>query len=42
VVKLGFLDGRAGLVFCSLMAYYEWLIVLKRRELEIRARGVQL
>jgi glycosyltransferase involved in cell wall biosynthesis len=32
--KLGCLDGRAGLVFSLLMAWYEGLIVLKRRELE--------
>lgn len=42
VVKLGFLDGKAGLTFCSLMAYYEWLIVLKRKELEARAQGIEL
>jgi glycosyltransferase involved in cell wall biosynthesis len=42
VVKLGFLDGKAGLMFCSLMAYYEWLIVLKRKELEARAQGIEL
>lgn len=33
--QLGFLDGRAGLEFCLLMAAYEGLIVLKRRELEL-------
>lgn len=41
IVKLGFLDGRAGFLFCSLMAYYEWLIVLKRRELELGAEGIR-
>jgi len=40
--KLGFLDGRPGFVFCGLMAYYEWLILLKRRELELQRDGVEL
>jgi glycosyltransferase involved in cell wall biosynthesis len=34
VWKWGFLDGRAGLDFSLLMAAYEWIIVLKRCELE--------
>lgn len=40
--QLGFLDGRAGLEFCLLMAAYEGLIVLKRQELEYAAQGVKL
>jgi hypothetical protein len=36
--KWGILDGRAGLEFSSLMAAYERMIVLKRRELELAAR----
>jgi len=32
VWKLGFLDGRAGLTFSLLMAMYERMIVMKRRE----------
>lgn len=32
--KLGFLDGRAGLDYCLLMAIYEQMIVLKVREAE--------
>lgn len=32
-VGLGFLDGRAGLTYCTLQAIYEYLIVLKVREL---------
>jgi len=32
--KWGFLDGRAGLTFSRLMAMYEAMIVIKRRELE--------
>ena len=33
VLKLGFLDGRAGFYYCRLMANYEYWIVLKMREL---------
>jgi glycosyltransferase involved in cell wall biosynthesis len=32
--KLGFLDGRAGLTYSILQSFYEYLIVLKTRELE--------
>jgi glycosyltransferase involved in cell wall biosynthesis len=32
VVRGGFLDGRAGFVYCRLLAIYEYLIVLKARE----------
>jgi len=32
--KRGFLDGRAGLTFSLLMAFYEYLIVIKKREIE--------
>lgn len=42
VCQFGFLDGRAGLDFCLLMAAYEGLIVLKRRELEHAAQGRKL
>jgi hypothetical protein len=34
--KKGFLDGRAGLTFSTLMAMYEAMIVMKRRELQNR------
>ncbi len=34
----GFLEGRAGYTFARLRAWYEWLIDLKRRELERAAR----
>jgi glycosyltransferase involved in cell wall biosynthesis len=30
----GWLDGRAGLAWCTLQAFYEYLIVLKAREME--------
>jgi hypothetical protein len=32
VLRLGFLDGRAGLVFCGLLAYYEFLCGAKAYE----------
>jgi len=34
VAKRGFLDGRAGLTFVGLRSIYEYMIVLKVRELE--------
>ena len=34
----GILDGRAGLTYCRLLARYEWLIVLKEREIRAHAR----
>lgn len=37
VFRLGFLDGRAGLTYASLQAIYEYMIVLKTRELEARS-----
>ena len=33
-LKLGFLEGRAGLVYCINMAYYEFLIQIKMHELQ--------
>jgi glycosyltransferase involved in cell wall biosynthesis len=42
LVRLGFLDGRAGLTFCVLQSIYEYMIVLKMRELRRRARGLKL
>ena len=33
-VRLGFLDGRAGLIYATLQSIYEYMIVLKTRELE--------
>jgi glycosyltransferase involved in cell wall biosynthesis len=35
VAKRGFLDGRAGLAYASLQSYYEYLIQLKTRELQM-------
>ena len=34
VARLGFLDGRAGLTYALLQSIYEYMIVLKTRELE--------
>jgi glycosyltransferase involved in cell wall biosynthesis len=36
--KLGFLDGRAGFIFCRLLAIYEFLSVSKYHELNMRRR----
>ena len=40
VLKLGFLDGRAGYTYCKLQAMYEYMIVVKMRELERKQRGL--
>ena len=34
----GILDGKAGFTYCRLLAWYEWLIVLKEREIRARPR----
>jgi glycosyltransferase involved in cell wall biosynthesis len=34
----GILDGSPGLTYCRLLAWYEWLIVLKEREIRAHAR----
>jgi glycosyltransferase involved in cell wall biosynthesis len=38
VLRLGFLDGRPGLIFCGLLAYYEFLCGAKRYERRLRGR----
>lgn len=35
----GFLDGRAGFTYCRLLAAYEYMTVVKQRELRLRAAG---
>jgi glycosyltransferase involved in cell wall biosynthesis len=35
----GILDGKAGFTYCRLLAWYEWLIVLKEREVRAPAQG---
>jgi len=42
VGKFGFLDGRAGLSYAILQSIYEYLILLKTRELELQTKRVQL
>ena len=37
VIRRGFLDGRAGLTYALLQSFYEYMIVLKTRELAARA-----
>jgi glycosyltransferase involved in cell wall biosynthesis len=36
VLRLGFLDGRPGLIFCSLLAFYDLLISANRYEQHVR------
>jgi glycosyltransferase involved in cell wall biosynthesis len=40
VLKRGFLDGGAGYTYCKLQAMYEYMIVVKMRELARRERGL--
>lgn len=42
VLRLGFLDGWEGLTYCRLLSLYEYLIVLKMRELERQHQGLSL
>jgi glycosyltransferase involved in cell wall biosynthesis len=42
ILRLGFLDGRAGLHYCLLRAYYEYLIDLKVMEMDRRKQGLSL
>jgi hypothetical protein len=35
----GILDGKAGFTYCRLLAWYEWMIVWKEREIRAHARG---
>jgi glycosyltransferase involved in cell wall biosynthesis len=39
VFRLGFLDGRAGLAYCRLLAIYEYMIVMKMREIRSGQRA---
>jgi hypothetical protein len=38
VLRLGFLEGRPGFVYCVNLAYYEFLIRLKMREQKLKPR----
>ena len=40
LLKGGFLDGRAGYTYCRLQAMYEYMIVVKMRELARNERGL--
>ncbi|MEY3026660.1 MAG: hypothetical protein RL136_1050 [Planctomycetota bacterium] len=40
VLKRGFLDGRAGYTYCKLQSMYEYMIVVKMRELARKQRGL--
>jgi glycosyltransferase involved in cell wall biosynthesis len=40
LLRMGFLDGRAGLTYCRLLAWYEYQIVLKLEELRRRDKGL--
>ena len=37
--RLGILDGLAGVTYCTLQAFYEYMIVVKMRELRRRDKG---
>ena len=39
VFRLGFLDGFPGFVFCVLKSFYQWMIVIKKRELRLKAEA---
>jgi glycosyltransferase involved in cell wall biosynthesis len=41
-LRLGFLDGRAGLIFCGLLAYYEFLCGAKRYERRVAAERAEV
>lgn len=41
VVRLGFLDGRPGLIFCLLLAYYDFLCGAKRYERSLTRGGAR-
>ena len=40
--RMGFLDGVPGLTYCRLMAWYEYMIVLKMKEIQRREKGLTL
>jgi hypothetical protein len=40
LIRGGFLEGRAGLTYCALRAWYEMMIDLKYRELVRREQGL--
>lgn len=40
LLKLGFLDGKGAFTYCFNMAYYEYLIQIKIREIEVRRANI--
>jgi len=42
IYRMGFLDGRPGLTFCTLLSIYEYFIVLKIKERRLQDRGIPL
>ena len=38
-IKLGFLDGKAGFIYCRLQSIYEYMIVVKMKEKKQRGRN---
>lgn len=40
VLRLGVLDGLAGLTYCRMLAMYEYMIVIKMREIQRREKGL--
>lgn len=40
IANRGFLDGRAGLMYCLLQSMYEYMIVIKMKELRRREQGL--
>ena len=42
VFRRGFLDGVPGLTYCTLLSFYEYLIVLKMKEIRARNEGREL
>ena len=41
-LRLGFLDGRAGLIYCKLRAVYEYMIDIKVEEFRRRKKGLPI
>jgi len=42
LLRLGFLDGVPGFLYCNLMAFYEFMIVMKLREIKRRNKGLPI
>lgn len=42
IIRGGFIDGKAGLMFCLLRSFYEFMIVCKVVEVRIRQKGLAL